>query len=253
MKNAARIARLDLTLLWRNRTGMFTVVGMPVMFAALLLRAGDDAVAQGAEILGMFLLFAVFSHLVSVFTARREDHSLKRLRGTSLSDAEILGGSVLAAAGMYAVQALALLAVMGIALGGGLPADPLLMLAGMAGGVAVFAVLAFVVSGLSPTAESTQLTVLPILFACLFGVMLPVDAMPGAVQEAVRWIPLAPVTEIIQTGYLGRDFTSAGDHAPLGFTEAWTACLRPFAVLLLWALAGRAAAARRFRWEPRHA
>ncbi|MFB4315776.1 ABC transporter permease [Actinomadura sp. 21ATH] len=253
MKNAVRVARLDLTLLWRNKTAMFTVVGLPVMFAGLLLPAGDDAIVQGAALPGLFLLFAVYAHLVPLFTARREDHSLKRLRGTTLSDAEILGGSVLAAAGMYAVQAAALLVVLGTALGGGLPADPLLVLAGMAGGVAVFAVLAFVVSGLSPTAESTQLTVLPLLFACMFGVMFPLDDMPAAVQQAAHWIPLTPVNEIIQTGYLGRDHTSAGSHPEVGFVEGWRVCARSFAVLALWAVAGRTLAARWFRWEPRHA
>ncbi|MFI0349688.1 ABC transporter permease [Actinomadura sp. 9N407] len=251
--NLIRVARLDLTLLWRNKTGMFTVVGMPVLFGSLLLAGGDDALHQGTAILGIFLIFAVFTHLTSVFTARREDYSLKRLRGTALSDVEILGGSILAAAGMYALQALALLIVMGTALGGGFPADPLLLIAGLACGVALFALLAFVISGISPTAESTQLTVLPLMFACMAGVLFPLEGMSAPVQELARWVPLTPVVEITKTAYFGQDFTTFGAHPELGFADAWVACLRSFAVLAVWALLGRALAGRLFRWEPRHA
>jgi ABC-2 type transport system permease protein len=253
VNDLVRLARLDLILLWRNKTAMFTVVGMPVLFGGLLLTGGDGALVQGAGILGLFLVFAVFANLTTLYTARREEHSLKRLRGTALSDAQILGGSVLMAGGMYALQALALLAVMGTALGGGLPADPLLLAAGLLLGVIVFALLAFVTSGLSPTSESTQLTVLPVMFACMAGVLFPVDDAPAAVQEAMRWIPLTPVVEIAKTAYLGQDHASPGAHPELGYAEGWTACLRPFAVLAVWILAGRALAGRLFRWEPRHA
>ncbi|MFF5257521.1 ABC transporter permease [Actinomadura viridis] len=258
----ARVARLDLTLLWRNRTALFTVVGMPLLFAALLLpargeKAGgiDVALLQGTGHLGFFLLFAVFVNLVTVFTARREDFTLKRLRGSVLSDAEILGGSVLTAAGMYAVQALALLAFLVTVLDGALPADPLLLLAGSAGGVAVFALLAFAVSGITPSTEMAQLTVLPLMFACLAGagVLVPLEDVPGAVREAARWVPLTPVVEITRTAYFGQDFTLTGTRAPVGFGEGWATCLRSFGVLLFWTLAGRALAARWFRWEPRRA
>lgn len=105
------VARLDLTLLWRNRTALFTVFGLPVLFAVMLVPAKgneidgvDGALLQGTGHLGFFLVFAVFMNLVTVFTARREDRTLKRLRGTALSDAEITGGSVLTATAMYAVR-----------------------------------------------------------------------------------------------------------------------------------------------------
>ncbi|MFC5750487.1 ABC transporter permease [Actinomadura rugatobispora] len=260
--NLLRIARLDATLLWRNRTALFTVIGMPLLFAGLLLPARgqdiggiDGAVFQGTGHLGFFLILVVFMHLTSVFTARREDLTLKRLRGTALSDVEILGGSVLTAAGMYLVQAVLLLALLVTALDGAFPADPLLLLAGLAAGAVIFALLAFAVSGLTPTAELAQLTVLPVLFGCMAGagVMVPLDDAPEAVLEACRLLPLTPVVEIVRTAYFGQDFTVYGAaHPDLGFAEAWRACLRPFAILLAWAAIGRMLAARWFRWEPRH-
>ncbi|GAA2407393.1 ABC transporter permease [Actinomadura vinacea] len=262
MNKLLRIARLDLTLLWRNRTALFTVIGMPLLLGALLLPARgndfdgiDSGVFQGTGYFGFFLIIVVFIHLTSVFTARREDLTLKRLRGTALSDAEILGGSLLTVAAMYAVQAVLLVALLGTVLDGRFPDDPLLLLAALAAGAVVFALLAFAVSGLTPTAELAQLTVMPVLFGCMAGagVLVPLDDAPEALREACRLLPLTPVVEIVRTAYFGQDFTTYGAHADVGFAEAWTACLRPFAVLLAWAVAGRAMAARWFRWEPRHA
>lgn len=255
-----RVARLDLTLLWRNRTALFLVFGLPILFAAMLVpvrgtRIGgvDGALLQGTGHLGFFLIFAVFMNLVNVFTARREDRTLKRLRGTALADAEIAGGSVLTAAALYAVQAVALLAVLGVALGGRFPADPVLLLAGLAGGVAVFAALAFAVSGITPNAELAQLTVLPIMFGCMLGagVMFPLDGLPGWLQEICRFVPLSPVVEIARTGYFGQDFVHRADHPSVGIAEGWLTCVRSFCVLVFWAALGRALAARWFRWEPR--
>jgi ABC-2 type transport system permease protein len=258
-----RVARLDAAVLWRNRTALFTVIGMPLLFAGLLVPARgrdvggiDAAVFQGTGHIGFFLILVVFMHLTSVFTARREDLTLKRLRGTALGDAEILGGSVLTAAAMYLVQAVLLVALLVTALDAPFPADPLLLLAALAAGAVVFALMAFAVSGLTPTAELVQLTVLPVLFGCMAGagVLVPLDEAPEAVVEACRLLPLTPVVEIVRTAYFGQDFTVYGAvHPDVGFAEAWAACLRPFAVLLAWAVAGRALAARWFRWEPRHA
>ncbi|QFG25898.1 ABC transporter permease [Actinomadura sp. WMMB 499] len=257
-----RVARFDAVLLYRNRTALFTVFGLPVLFIAMLVPVRgqdidgvDGALLQGTGHLAFFLVFAIFMNLVNVFTARREDLTLKRLRGTALSDAEIRGGGVLTAAAAYTAQALLLLVVLGTAFGGRFPADPLLLLAGLAGGVALFALLAFAVSGLTPSAELAQLTVLPIMFGCMAGggVMFPLDALPDALATACRWLPLTPVVEITRTAYFGQDFTGASGHAALSFTEGWAACVRPFAVLAFWIVLGRAAARRWFRWEPRRA
>ncbi|MGC4955327.1 ABC transporter permease [Actinomadura citrea] len=257
-----RVARLDLTLLWRNRTALFTAAGLPVLFAAMLVPVRgekidgvDGALLQGTGHLGFFLVFAVFMNLVNVLTARREDRTLKRLRGTALSDAEITAGSVLTATALYAVQALALLVLLGAAMGGEIPADPVLVLAGLAGGAAVFATLAFAVSGITPNAELAQLTVLPIMFGCMLGagVMFPMDGLPGWVQEACRWVPLSPVVEIVRTGYFGQDFVHRPGHPSVGLAEGWLTCVRPFLVLAFWGAFGRLLAARWFRWEPRRA
>ncbi|RFS85333.1 ABC transporter permease [Actinomadura spongiicola] len=257
-----RVSRLDLTLLWRNRTAMFSVFGLPLLFAGMLvpmkgqdIGGVDGALLQGTGHLGFFLLFAVFMNLVTVFTARREDLTLKRLRGTALSDAEITGGGIVTATAMYALQVLALVVVLGVAFGGRFPADPVLLLVGLAGGVAVFATLSFVISGITPNAELAQLTVLPIMFGCMLGggVMFPMDALPDWLAQPTRLLPLSPVVEISRTGYFGQDFYDHGAHPSVGVLEGWRTCLPSFIVLAVWGVLGRSLAIRWFRWEPRHA
>lgn len=256
------VARLDLKLLWRNRSVLFSVVGMPLLFGGMLFgfrgqESGgvDMALFAGTGYLAFFLVFAVFMNLVSVFTARREDLTLKRLRSGSLSDAEVFGGSVAVSGAIYLIQALLLVVVLGTALGGPWPANPLLMLAGMLGGVVVFALLAFAVSGLTPNADMAQLTVVPIMFASMAGsgVMFPLESLPEAAREAAGMLPLSPLVDIVRTGYFGQDHTAGGSQSDIGFVEAWVRCLKPFSVFVLWTAIGLWSARRWFRWEPRHA
>ncbi|REE99639.1 ABC transporter permease [Thermomonospora umbrina] len=257
-----RLARLDATLMWRNRTALFGVVGLPAFFAAMLVVSkGNGSTTAGMESvlftgtgnLGFFLLPAVFMNLLNVFTARREELTLKRLRSGPLSDVEVLGGSVLSGALLYLVQSAVIVVIIAAVLGGGAPGDPVLMLVGMLLGVAVFSLLAAALSGVTPTVELAQLTVLPVLLVSMLasGSMIPLDELPEGVRQAARLVPLTPVVEIVRTAYLGRDFTGGGDHGSVGVLEAWTACGPALAVLAAWVAAGVWLARRYFRWEPR--
>jgi ABC-2 type transport system permease protein len=246
--NVAWVVRLDLALLWRNRTALFTVIGLPLLFATVLYSvkgqksAGiDSALYVGTGYLTYFLVFSVFMNLVTVFTARREDLTLKRLRSGPLSDAELMGGSALTAGALYLTQAALLLVVMGTTLGGRFPADLPMLLVGLLLGIPVFALLAFAVSGLTPNADMAQLTVLPLVFACMIGsgVMFPLDGAPEAVRDTARLLPLSPLVEITRDAYFGDG--SVGSYA------------RALGVFALWAALGLWAARRWFRWEPRHA
>ncbi|MBA9006538.1 ABC transporter permease [Thermomonospora cellulosilytica] len=262
LRRMLRLARLDLTLMWRNRTAMFGVLGIPAFFSAMLVvgsgngntTAGIDAVLYtGTGDLAFFLIFAVFIHLTTGFTARREELTLKRLRSGPLSDLEVLGGSVLGAVLMYFAQSAVLVVIIMAVLDGGPPADPVLLLAGMLGGAAVCALLATALSGVTSTAEMAQFTVLPMLLLSmgLSGFMFPLDGMPTAVQAVGQVAPLTPVVEILRTAYLGRDYTVGGDHGTLGLVEGWTVCVPSLLTLAAWGVVGAWLARRYFRWEPR--
>ncbi|MBO2452371.1 ABC transporter permease [Actinomadura barringtoniae] len=248
LANVMWVVRLDLSLLWRNRTALFTVIGLPLLFASVLYSvkgqksAGiDSALYVGTGYLAYFLVFSVFMNLVTVFTARREDLTLKRLRSGPLTEAELLGGSAVMSGALYLIQAVLLLVVMGATLGGRFPADLPMLLVGLVLGIPVFALLAFAVSGLTPNADMAQLTVLPLIFACMIGsgVMFPLDSAPEAVQQAARFLPLSPLVEITRDAYFG-DGSLASYAKALG-------------IFVLWAALGLWAARRWFRWEPRHA
>ncbi|GAA2109071.1 ABC transporter permease [Actinomadura alba] len=259
-----RIARLDLTLLWRNRTALFSVIGVPLFFGAMLLisrdngnkTAGLDAVLYTATgDIAFFLIFPVFINLVNVFTARREELTLKRLRGGALSDIEILGGSVVSAALLYFAQVSVVIVIIATALGAGAPANPLLLVLAMVLGTVVFALLALALSGVTPTTELAQMTVLPIMIVCIAGsgFMFPLGSLPDALQPIARALPLTPVVDIARTAYLGQDFTFGGGREQLGFVESWAACGRGLLLLVVWIVTGTYAARRWFRWEPRKA
>ena len=259
--NVVRIARLDLSLLWRNRTALFGVLGLPLFFVAPLFPAGDGTMTSGIAAplytgtgdLAFFLLFGIFGNLTNVFTVRREDLTLKRLRGSALSDREIFGGSVLGATVIYLLQVCLVLTALVTSLNAGAPANLPLLLLGLALGIVAFALLAFALSGVTPNAELSQYTVLPILFLCsaASGFMVPLDSLPDWVERIAAVLPLSPLVEIARTAYLGRDFTHGGDHAELGFFGVWTACGPALVVLLAWIAAGLLLARRYFRWEPR--
>lgn len=264
MSRVLRLTRLDLALMRRNRTSLLSVFGIPAFFGAMLVVAADNghttaglpaAVYTGTGDLAFFLLFSVFINLTGVFTARREDGRLKRLRGGPVSELEILGGSALAACAVYLAMSALIMLLIGTVLGAGPPADPVLVLAGMLLGAAVFTVLALALSGVTPTAELAQWTVTPVMILCMAGsgFMFPLDGAPDPVRWAAELLPLTPVVEIVRTGCLGLDFGYGGDRAGLGLLDGWAACGPAFAVLLCWLLAGAALARRWFRWEPRHA
>lgn len=257
----SRMARLDMTLLWRNRAGLFGAVGMPLLFGALLLPARGqvrDGVESGlfaaTGYLAFFLVFAVFMNLTSMFTTRREDMSLKRLRAGALGDAEILGGSILMCGLLYVVQIALLLVFMVTALDGRLPANPALLVTGMLLGVVVFALLGAAVSGLTPNADLAQLTTVPVLMICLLGsdVMFPLDGMPSWVRTGAEWLPLSPLVDIARTAYFGQDFTGTPGHPAVGMLEGWAVCGEALAIFAVWAVVAWWAARRWFRWEPRH-
>lgn len=261
-RHVLRLARLDLALLWRNRTGLLTVLGVPAFFATMLLvsrnngntTAGLDAVVYtGTGDLAFFLLFAVFINLTAVYTARREDLSLKRLRGSALSEAEILGGSVLSAGIVYLVMAGIVIVILATMLGAGPPANPLLLATGMLLGLAVFALLGFALAGVTPTAELAQWTVTPLLLLCMAGsgFMVPLDGLPDPVARAAAVLPMTPVVEIVRTAYLGRNFTYGGDGESVGFLESWAEAGLALLILMVWIGAGLALTRRYLRWEPR--
>src|SRR5690606_37033923 len=94
--------------------------------------------------------------------------------------------------------------------------------------------------------EFAQISTLPVLMICAFGsgALIPFSALPDAAVQVLRFIPLAPVVELLQLGWVG-----GADG--VGFAEAFVQARKPVAILVGWIVFGWLALRRWFRWEPR--
>ncbi|GAA1500606.1 ABC transporter permease [Dactylosporangium maewongense] len=241
------LVRSELLLLARNRMAVFNSVLVPVMIIGLLASGGDaggdTAVVTG--MLGFVLVGVLYYTLVSTYVARREDLVLQRLRVGVLTDLEILAGTAGPAVAVALGQMALFVAVGATAFGLPAPVNAPVLLLGVLLGTVVFALLAAVSTTFTRTVELAQVTTLPVLLVCVAGAgfAIPLDALPGPVAEALRWLPLSPTLELVRLGWLGKP--GAGVLGVLGAAAA------PAGLLAAWTVLGWVAVRRWFRWSPR--
>ncbi|SDT56650.1 ABC transporter permease [Actinoplanes derwentensis] len=234
-----RLARLDLTLIFRNRSALTNAVLMPLAVAAFLVYTAKDSGQDNVAFIvtGQIAALVVFAPLVNLagfYTSRREELVLKRLLGGPASATAILGGSALGAIVVYLIQAVAVV-VAAVVLGVGLPGNPLLVLVAVLGGAAVFALLSMAISGLSSSGELAQLATVPVMLICfaLSPVIVPSGALPERLEQIAAYLPLTPIADLVRAGY--------------GDALHWQSPL----VLVAWAAVAAVLARRFFRWDPR--
>ncbi len=248
------LTRAEMLLLLRNRTTLFNALAIAPGTVAFLSAVDAGAFAGGsgpqstgrfliAALAAMALVFVVYYNVTTTLVARREELVLKRLLTGEASRAEVL---VACAAPAVAVV-LAQLALGAVAVRVWFALPPLTNVAwvalGLAGGIAVFVLLAAASSGVTRTVESAQLTTLPVvmLTVVLSGFTVPLDLLPGVVGDVAAWTPMAPVVTLVATGLGGAAPDASG----------WSQVTQPVLCLVLWAAAGAWAARRWMRWEPR--
>ncbi|MFI7532932.1 ABC transporter permease [Streptosporangium sp. NPDC049376] len=258
--HAVRLAKIDLTLIFRNTTVLFTVLLMPLLMAWLFTQTQGGAIIEGVSaklfvltgMPGLMMGFAVFVNLVNSLTARREELVLKRLRGGQPSAAAVLAGSALGALALFFGQVV-LLGIWIQRTEGATPVNVPLMLLAAVLGVTVFGLLAAACSGLTPNAEMAQITVLPILLLLMIGspVAFPTNALPGLLGTISGLLPITPIVKIMRSAFLGSDHYSGSGRA-LSVLEQWTGALPSFGILIVWIAVTALLAGWLFRWEPRH-
>lgn len=189
--------------------------------------------------IGFSLLFAVYSSLVSVFTARREELVLKRLRTGELRDAEVLAGAALPAVVTGFVQCVLLAVGCTVLLDLGAPSAPHLAVLGLLLGLSSSVTLAALTASFTRTVESAQVTTLPVLMITMLGsgVIVPLELLPDRLASVCELLPLTPVITLVRGGWSG----------DLSGTEALTA----IATAVAWTVVAVFAVRRWFRWEPR--
>jgi ABC-2 type transport system permease protein len=195
------------------------------------------------------LLFAVYYNLVTTLVGRRDQLVLKRLRTGETTDGEILAGTAVPAIAVawaqIAVVGVAAVAVFGLAP----PANAVLAVLAVVLGSAVFVLLAAVSTAVTRSVEMAQITTLPVLIipVAFSGLMFRLAMLPDPLRWVAEALPLTPVVELMRLGLTG----TAADGHHLGLAASFGTAAVPVLVLAAWIAAGRWAAHRWFRWEPR--
>jgi ABC-2 type transport system permease protein len=244
------LARAELTLLGRSRGTLVAALFVPLVLPFSVWSATkdmDDLEKSGLTVgtvvlpaaVGFSLLFAVYGALVGVFTARREELVLKRLRTGELRDVEILAGSALPAVATGLVQSVLLAVGCTVLLDVPAPRAPYLAVPALLLGLVLCASLAAVTSAFTRTTESAQVTTLPVMLVSMLGsgMAVPLEVLPDRLASVCELLPLTPVITLVRGGWTG-DLSASGALGAAATALAWTA-LGVFAVR------------RWFRWEPR--
>lgn len=246
----AALARAELTLLGRSKATLVSALFVPLVIPISVRSAFPESELEDVGLtvglvmlnaaIGFSLLFAVYSALVGVFTARREELVLKRLRTGELRDTEILAGAATPAAVIGLAQCLLLAAGCTALLDIPAPKAVYLAVLGVLLGVVMCVALAAVTASYSRTVESAQVTTLPLLFISMLGsgIAIPLEMLPDRLASVLELLPLSPVMKLVQGGWSG----------DLSASEA----LSSMTLALAWTLVAVFAVRRWFRWEPRH-
>jgi ABC-2 type transport system permease protein len=253
-RRVGSLARGETRLFLRNRTAVVNSVVLPLLLVAAVPALGVDAeVPLGPRLIatavGVSLLFLTYYNLVITYVARREELVLQRMRTGELSGQEVLLGT--AAPTLLITLGQVVLVTAGVAVIGewSAPVEYLLPLLALVGGTALMVLLAAASTSFTRTAESAQVTTLPLLLVStgLSGLITPLAGFPDTLAEVARLLPLTPVVELLQLGLAG--VTWDGDLVDAG--GAWSAAVQPLAVLAGWLVLAALAATRWFRWAPR--
>ncbi|MCX5369523.1 ABC transporter permease [Streptomyces sp. NBC_00015] len=245
----AALARAELTLLGRSRSTIIAAVFLPLVLPVSLASVVEDMDVEDVGLsvglvllpaaIGFSLLFGVYSALAAIYTARREELVLKRLRTGELRDPEILGGAALPVVVTGLVQSLVLVAGCTVLLGVPAPKAPHLAVLGLLLGLVMCAALAAVTAAVTRTVESAQVTTMPLVLVSMTGsgVTVPLELLPDRLASVCELLPLSPVITLIRGGWTG----SLSAYEALG----------ALATALAWTLLAVFAVRRWFRWEPR--
>jgi ABC-2 type transport system permease protein len=249
------LARAEVLLLLRNRTTLFNALAVApatVGFLAWIGAGSFPGTSGGRQANATFVLtslaaialvFVVYYNLTTTLVARREELVLKRLLTGQASAGEIIAACATPAVVVVVGQLVLGAVAVAVWLTPPDVANALWLLLAVAGGVAVFVLLAVASSGLTRTVESAQLTTLPVIMLTmvLSGFTVPLDLLPDVVGTIASWTPMYPVVALLEAGF-GSGATAGAGPVAVG---------QPLLCLALWIAVGLAASRRWMRWEPR--
>ena len=247
MKLLIHQLRGEQRLFWRSRELAFFTFLLPIVFFVLLGSVyGKDKIegVKGSKymlggMLGYGVAATAFAGLAITLVVRRESGVLKRLRATPLSPwAYVLGvlGSTLF---VYALEAVALIAIGRVLFGVPVPHHLFSLALTLILGTVAFAAMGLAMTTVVRSAEGSSAVVNAIYLPMAFisGSFFSPHSFPQFLRAIADVLPLTYFIRLV------RDVTLRGH-------EIWS---RPssVAVVAAWGAAGALLALRGFRWEPR--
>jgi ABC-2 type transport system permease protein len=221
-----------------------------VMFNEIFISSTDTTTVAGATIDGQSYFTAgmiaysmgllCFTQPLVALTAQRERGQLKRLRGTPVPSWTFITAMVLRSV-LLALVVGAVMLTMGVVFWGvdltarTVPGILIMLFLGTTSLCALgVAMTAFT------TTEDTASSIGPftmVMLSFISGIFIPIDQLPGWLQEIGRIFPLYHLAQ-------GLQLSVAGAKGGIGLNA------NDVASLALWGIAGIAVASRRFLWEP---
>jgi ABC-2 type transport system permease protein len=251
---AARESGNVLRSFWRNRSGAFFTILLPVMFLVLFGAINRNGTVQltphGQEIsyttfftpgmLGMAIMAGTFVGLVIGLTIMRDNGQLKRLRGTPLPPWAFFTGQVVSRLVLVAVEAVLVLGLGRLLFHVSLPPSAaawvtfaLVALLGAATFTAIGVAYTRLVGSADSAPALANAAYLPLLF--LSGAWFPISGLPHWLSSLADAFPLAPLLD--------------GMRQALIYGHGPGAIWPDIRTLLAWLAVGLLLAMRTFRWE----
>jgi ABC-2 type transport system permease protein len=251
---ALRLTGYGLRGLRRNPRVLIFTIAFPVVFLVIFagIFGGSDKTTTlhgdeigidsyfTAGIIAYAIMMSAFSTLAISLTTQRESGQLKRLRGTPLPPWAFMTAQILRSLVLVILMVVALLVIGSVAFDVDVPGTSMVgFVIYCALGTATMASLGIALTSIAPTAEAAS-TIAPfssVILSFISGVFIPVEQLPGWLEQIGRVFPLYHLADGLQTT-LGLNPSGAGlDAGDCG-------------VLLLWLAVGLWISIRRFQWEP---
>jgi ABC-2 type transport system permease protein len=243
--------RSDLVRFWRNPQSRYFTVALPIVFLVIFATMFKGyTVVDGRRIgittfyvpgiMTLGIISASFVNLTQAIVTQRENGEYKRLRGTPLPAAFVIGSRAVVGVVVAVVMSALLLAIGKLAYNVRIPHStmPGVVIAVVVG-AAAFSCIAFAVaariSSSEAAAPTTNLTVLPLYF--ISGVFVAESIIPRFLRNIATFFPihhldealLQPVVHTHGTGIAGTDLL----------------------IVAAWGIAALLIAVRTFQWSPR--
>ncbi|HEY6058166.1 MAG TPA: ABC transporter permease [Candidatus Limnocylindrales bacterium] len=234
---------MELRLTSRRAENVLVTLVVPVVVLLFFSSVSILPAAAGRPVdfllpgvLALAVISASFVNLGIATAFERSYGVLKRLGGSPLPRAGLIGAKILSVAIVEVAQVglLGGIAVLGLGWAPGTGWQPVVALVALILGTAAFAGLGLAMAGrLRAEATLAGANGLYLVFLLLGGIILPVDHLPGALEPIARLLPAAALSDAVRVG-LGN---AAGDP------------IAPLALLAGWAIGACAVAGATFRWE----